>query len=174
MIISNHVKHGPFTETTPSISAHITCTSWNRIGHYATACPFNVPTSCFQIMWPAVQLNQLQRSHLLRPGSIIVDSGSTLNYFKDVTLLSDVQTCDPFETCSNGGGATYNTRDNITLLPNLESFYHPDCLVNILSLDLLQKHYHTRFDSELRNVFTVQILDYVEITFEGFGSGLYC
>ena len=180
---SSRPNMAPSRKPPHNISAHITCTRCNHPGHYATACPFHIPASCFQIgrssttcfqfMRPAVQLNQQQRNHLLRPGSIIVDSGSTFNCFKDVALLSDVHICDPFETCSNGGGLTYNTCGNINLFPNLESFHHPKCLVNILSLDLLQEQYHTRFDSELCNAFTVQVLDDLEITFEGFGSGLY-
>ena len=46
-------------------------------------------------------------------------------------------------------------------------------MVNIISLDLLQEHYHARFDSADCNAFIVDISDTVSIVFEGFGSGLY-
>ena len=90
-----------------NISPHITCTRYNHPGHYATACPFIIPASCFQLVRPslAIQLNQLQTRNLLRPGSIIVDSGSSFKCFKDIELLSNVHPCEPFETFSNGGGA---------------------------------------------------------------------
>jgi len=42
----------------------------------------------------------------------------------------------------------------------------------IISLDLLQRKYHTTFDSEKKNAFKVEVSDAVTITFEGFGSNL--
>ena len=44
--------------------------------------------------------------------------------------------------------------------------YNPECLVNIISLDLLQRKYHTTFDSEKKNAFTVEVSDSLTITFE--------
>jgi hypothetical protein len=71
---------------------------------------------------------------------------------------------------------TYTSKGKINVFKELECYYNPDCcLVNIISsLDLLQKNYHTTFDSASENAFTVEVSDSVTITtFEGFGSGLY-
>jgi hypothetical protein len=158
-----------------NISAHITCSRCTKLGHYATACPFIIQSAPqhFQIMRPAVQLNQVQTDNILRPGSIIVDSGSTFNCFKEASLLTNMHSCDRFTTFSNGGGMTYDDKGTINLFPALEAYHNPNCLVNIISLDLLQAQYHTQFDSANKNAFTVHVSDNMVITFEGFGSGLY-
>ena len=67
----------------------------------------------------------------------------------------------------------YDSKGTIALFLALEAYHNPNCLVNIVSLDLLQMKYHTCFDSAEQNAFTVKILDGQHITFEGFGSGLY-
>jgi hypothetical protein len=87
--------------------------------------------------------------------------------------VSDIHSCDPFNTFSNGGGMTYTSKGKINVFKELECYYNPNCLVNIISLDLLQRKYHTTFDSASKNAFKVEVSDSVTITFEGFGSGLY-
>ena len=156
-----------------NISAEIECIKCRKKGHYATACPFITAPALFQYVRPSVQLNQSQSQSILLPGSIIVDSGSTFNCFRESNLISDIRTCDPFNTFSNGGGMTYTDKGTIDVFKELECYYNPECLVNIISLDLLQRKYHTVFDSEKKNAFTVEVSDTVTITFEGFGSGLY-
>jgi hypothetical protein len=158
-----------------NISDHIKCTRCHKFGHYATACPFiiNAAPQLFQYTRPSLQLNQSTTPDAFLPGSIIVDSGSTFNCFRESTLLSNTHSCPPFTTFSNAGGMTYNSIGTINVLPALESYHNPECLVNIVSLDLLQSKYRTTFDSELHNSFKVEISDTTTLTFEGFGSGLY-
>ena len=159
-----------------NISAAIECVKCKQHGHYATACPFEIPTAAhqhFQFTRPSVQLNQTQLDNILVPGSIIVDSGSTFNCFRERDLISDIQPCESFNTFSNGGGMTYKYKGTLSAFKELTCYYNPECLVNIISLDLLQAKYHTTFDSEKKNAFTVEISDKLTITFEGFGSGLY-
>ena len=158
-----------------NISDQVKCTRCHKHGHYATACPFLTESApqLFQYYRPSVQLNQSDTPDVFLPGSIIVDSGSTFNCFRDSTLLSDIHPCAPFTTFSNGGGMTYNSIGVIDILPELESYHNPECLVNIVSLDLLQSKYRTIFDSEIHNSFKVEVSETKTITFEGFGSGLY-
>ncbi len=157
-----------------NISAEIECAKCKKKGHYATACPFIVPgVQLFQFVRPSVQLNQTQARSILTPGSIIVDSGSTFNCFRERNLVSNIHSCDPFSTLSNGGGMTYTEKGTLDVFKELDCYYNPECLVNIISLDLLQAKYHTTFDSEKKNAFTVKVSDVLTITFEGFGSGLY-
>ena len=166
----------PSSKFPHNISADIECVQCKKKGHYATACPFIVATSLFQyceFVRPSVQLNQSQTQSILLPGSIIVDSGSTFNCFREQDLVSDIHSCDPFNTFSNGGGMTYTSKGKINVFKELECYYNPNCLVNIISLDLLQRKYHTTFDSASKNAFKVEVSDSVTITFEGFGSGLY-
>jgi len=68
---------------------------------------------------------------------------------------------------------TYTNKGTLTVFDELDCYYNPECLVNIISLDLLQETYHTTFDSEKRNAFTVEVANTLTITFKGFGSGLY-
>ena len=68
---------------------------------------------------------------------------------------------------------TYTDKRTINMFKELECYYNPECLETIISLDLLQKKYHTTFDSEKKNAFTVEVSDVLTITFEGFKSGLY-
>jgi hypothetical protein len=158
-----------------NISAEIECVKCKKKGHYATACPFIAPAGAqfFQFVRPSVQLNQTQAQSILIPGSIIVDSGSTFNCFRERNLISNIHSCDPFSTLSNGGGMTYTKKGTVTVFQELDCYYNPECLVNIISLDCLQTKYHTTFDSEKKNAFTVEVSDVLTITFEGFGSGLY-
>jgi hypothetical protein len=123
------------------ISAEIECTKCKKKGHFATACLFIVATSLFQyceFVRLSVQVNQSQTQSIFLPGSIIVDSGSTINRFREHSLISDIHSCDPFNTFSNGGGMTYYTsKGAINVFKELECYYNLDCLVNIISLDLL-------------------------------------
>jgi len=159
-----------------NISAEIECVKCKHKGHYATACPFIVLTAApqlFQFFRPSIQLNQTQLQSILVPGSIIVDSGSTFNCFRERDLISNIHPCEPFSTFSNGSCMTYTNKGMLTVFNELDCYYNPECLVNIISLDLPQGKYHTTFDSEKRNAFKVEVADTLSITFKGFGSGLY-
>ena len=68
---------------------------------------------------------------------------------------------------------TYTDKGTISVFSELDCYHHPECLVNIISLDLLQEKYHTTFDSEKKNAFMVEVSDTLTLMFEGFGSGLY-
>jgi len=159
-----------------NISADIECIKCKKKQHYATACLFIIAPALFQFcefVGPSVQLNQSQTQSILLPGSIIVDSGSTFNCFRVGNLVSNIHSSDPFNTFSNGGGMTYTDKGTINVFKELDCYYNPECLVNIISLDLLQRKYHTTFDSEKKNAFKVEVSDTLTFTFEGFGSGLY-
>jgi len=159
-----------------NISADIVCIKCKKKGHYATAYPFIIAPALFQFcefVRPSVQLNQSQTQSILLLGSIIVDSESTFNCFRERNLVSNIHSCDPFNTFSNGGGMTYTDKGTINAFKELDCYYNPECLVNIVSLDLLQRKYHTTFNSEKKNAFKVEGSDMLIITFEGFGSGLY-
>jgi len=124
-----------------NISAEIECVKCKHKGHYATACPFIVPTAVpqlFQFVRPSVQFNQTQLQSILVLGSIIVDSGSTFNCFRERDLISNIQPCESFNTFSNGGGMTYTHKGTLTAFSEVTCYYNPECLVNIISLDLLQ------------------------------------
>jgi len=100
-----------------NISAAIECAKCKENGHYATPCPFDVPNTApqlFQFVHPPVQLNQTQLQSILIPGSIIVDSGSSFNCFRERYLISNIQPCEPFNTFSNGGGMTYTHKGTLT------------------------------------------------------------
>ncbi len=59
----------------------------------------------------------------------------------------------------------YNQKGTITIFPMLEAYYNPNCLVNIVSLDLPQSINHIVFDSSKENAFQVLIDKKVSITF---------
>ena len=165
----------PSRKSPHNISEHITCTRCGKMGHYATACPFIVPNApqLMQYARPQVLLNQSGPNDILGPGVIIVDSGSTFNCFRDPELLSQIQPSSPFTTFSNGGGMTYHHVACVNMFPALDCHYNPNCLANIISLDLLQEKYSVAFISEKSNSFTVTISEDNVVTFQGYGSGLY-
>ena len=68
---------------------------------------------------------------------------------------------------------TYDKKGTIRLLPHLEAYHKLQCLVNIVSLDLLQAMYYAQFHSALDNAFTVTLSDTHQVLFCGFSSGLY-
>jgi len=59
------------------------------------------------------------------------------------------------------------------LFPELTAYRNNECLVNIISLDLLQAKYHVYFDSAIANSFSVFLSDENILTFESMGHGLY-
>ena len=67
---------------------------------------------------------------------------------------------------------SYSQKGSIALFPDLEAYFNPACLADIISLDLLQQKYHVTFDSALKNAFTVELLEGKSIIFESYGSGL--
>ena len=61
----------------------------------------------------------------------------------------------------------------MTLFPALEAYYDPSCLANIVSLDLLQNHYHVVFDPSIANTFIIYLDDNTRVVFQSFRNGLY-
>ena len=160
------------------LSAHITCTRCNHPGHYASSCPFLLTGRPQLFQHPSLNrifqlTNLVSVDPMYDPGCIIVDSGSSFNSVRDISLLVNPTSCPPFESFSNGGGLTYTTHGTMTLFPDLTAYQHDQCLVNIVSLDLLQAKYHVFFDSAVANSFSVVISEDNILHFQGMGSGLY-
>ena len=61
---------------------------------------------------------------------------------------------------------TYVKKDEIDEFPSLTAYHNPNCLVNIISLDLLQSTYYNTFNSEEHNAFSVHLDDEHTIIFE--------
>ena len=168
MVPSQKVPH--------NITPHITCSRCNQPVHYALACLFLLtgtpqlfqcsPTNGFQ-------LTAITEPNVFDPGCIIVDSGSSFNSFRDSFLLSSIVPCTPFDSITNGGGIQYTLRGTMTLFLALNAYYDPNCLANILSLDLLQSRYHVAFNSSASNTFVVHLDNNSTIVFHGCGNGLY-
>ena len=163
---STRPTFAPLRKPPRNISPDIECIKCKKKGYYAIDCPFIISPQLFQFARPSVQLNQTQAQSILVPGSIIIDSGSTFNCFREHNLISDMHSCNPFTTYSNGGGMTYRKKGTVNVFQELDCYYHPECLVNIISLDLLQTKYHTTFDPEKKNTFTVEVSDIVSKVLE--------
>ena len=109
------------------IAPHITCTRCNHRGHYASGCPFLL-TERPQFF----QKNLVSINPIYGPSCIIIDSGSTFNSVRDISLLTNPTPCPPFESHSNGGGLTYTTYGTMLLFPELTAYHNNECLVNII------------------------------------------
>ena len=158
-----------------NIIPHITCSRCNRPGHYASACPFLLTGTpqffqCLQNV--GYQFTALAPPDIFDTGCIIVDLGSSVNSIRDPCLLSSVHHCPPFNSIINGGSIQYLRKGPMTLFPALKAYYDPSCLANIVSLDLLQNHYHVVFDSSIANTFVVYFDDNTLVVFQSFGNGL--
>ena len=160
-----------------NITPHITCSRCNKPGHYASACPFLLTGTpqLFQCA-PTIgyQFTATTQPAVFEPGCIIVDSGSSFNSVRDLFVLSSVQPCPPFDSITNGGGIQYVRKGPMTLFPSLQAYYDPNCLANIVSLDLLQLQYHVVFDSSIANTFVVHLDDNSQILFKVVETDFTC
>ena len=96
---------------------------------------------------------------------ILIDTGSTFNSVCNLDLLHDVVPCAPMRSLSNGGSLMYNKSGHLSLLPDLEVYYNPDSIANLLSMAYVTEHYRVTMDSAVENSIIVHVCDGIDNRF---------
>ena len=113
-----------------------------------------------------------KRAYVIPPGSVGLDSMSSVDVFGDKSLLSDIRTVSKKMTIVCNAGAVL-----VTQMGDLNGYgpvwYHPGAIANILSLSNVQKKYKVRYDSDEGNFFTLVRPDGTTRIFRPTEKGLY-
>ena len=73
----------------------------------------------------------------------------------------------------NGGSLMYNNYGHLSLLPDLEVYYNPDSIANLLSMAYVTEHYRATMDSAVENSIIVHVGDGNDLKFLTCVRGLY-
>ncbi|GFH61249.1 gag-pol polyprotein [Chaetoceros tenuissimus] len=111
----------------------------------------------------------------LRNLQLLQDSGGRVS--KSYTnLVENIRACEDGEgiqTYSNSGSTDYNHEADVTLLPAMQTYYNSSGIANVLSFFEVQKLYHVKFDSKVKNEFYVRTDATTWLRFKCLSRGLY-
>jgi AAA ATPase containing von Willebrand factor type A (vWA) domain len=163
---------------------HITCHKCKKMGHYANKCPSDQgeegatnPTSeqvsthvlCQSHQTVGEQsMNHIQlttSSATLDKAWILLDSESTVHVFNNKELLSEVRRHPEGKTLrvhTNGG---VMDSDMVGRFGDIDVWYNPNSIANILSLALIVDTYRVTLDSRIEHAFTLWLEDNAYIKF---------
>ncbi len=155
----------------------IWCYTCGRTGHKSPFCPsadaqpdtgFQGMQVCFAQLPAASQaVGQFVHSNWL-----LLDSGSTFCSANTLSCLTHVSPCAPMRSYTNGGSLVYTSAGPLKLLPNIEVYYNPSSLANIVSLSAVASKYRTVMDSHVDDAILV-FIDQAVLRFRACGHGLY-
>ena len=148
--------------------AQIQCHKCKKNGHYASQCPdadaepkdsqvsTHVVLHQSHLVSDGKPLNQIQLT--ISPGTldaslILLDSQSTVHVFNNKTLLTDIKRHPEGRTLrvfTNGG---YLDSVMVGMFGNINVWYNPKSIANILSLALIVDSYRVTFDSARERAF---------------------
>ena len=115
--------------------------------------------------------------------SITIDSASSINLFKDKSLLDDIKTNDKLKLKVRTSDSTFHVDEvgvpnksiqHLPLSTNDDYYYYPNGVTNILSLALLAKNKRVFMDTAVENAFHVYNEDGSYIRFVPTSNGMYC
>ncbi|GFH62209.1 hypothetical protein CTEN210_18685 [Chaetoceros tenuissimus] len=112
---------------------------------------------------------------------LILDTGSTFNSscnpdLVETDLVENIRACEDGEgirAYSNSGSTDYNHEADVTLLPAMQTYYNSSGIANVLSFFEVQKFYHVKFDSKVKNEFYVRTYVDTLLRFKCLSRGLY-
>ena len=140
----------------------VECWKCGAFGHYRDQCPTNVQLAQtvvssasddgdngnYELNYYQADDRQLIPSSNVTPAyhRILLDSGSTINTFKDRELVNDLHTVnDGLVVLTNGGTTPYTEKGTFGAMKNV--WFHSNGLENIISLALLQEVAKVSYDS---------------------------
>lgn len=153
---------------------HIQCHKCKSVGHYANQCPNATDGDGVSTGGTDSQVSThivLHQSHLtsdgrplnhiqlatssgtLDPALILLDSQSTVHVFNNTELLTNVRSHPEGKTLrvfTNGG---YMDSTMVGCFGNINVWYNPKSIANILSLALVIDSYRVTLDSKIEHVF---------------------
>ena len=147
--VNFHQTTGPVAGTDGRLLPDIQCWTFKSYGHYNEQCPKavqNVQTAVPDVREGDVgnhslNFNQYQTNGKYQdlfnlPFSILCDSGSSIDTFKDRELLTNVHQVREGVTVLTNGGTTHYIQKGL-FNGTLEVWYHPKGIANILSFKTL-------------------------------------
>jgi hypothetical protein len=102
---------------------------------------------------------------------ILLDNGSTVDFFCNPNLVTNIHTTtETLEVSTNGGKLFTNQKATV---PNYgEVWYNPKAVTNIFSLSEMEKKHRITYDSTKEKAFTVHLPN-KEVKFSKSSNGLY-
>ena len=104
---------------------------------------------------------------------IIIDTGSTLNFFCNRRLLSGLRRCNGIRAISNGGDIEYNHKGPTTIFPAINAYFNASSLANTLSFLDVRKYYHIQYDYKNEDSFLLHLDGSQVLHFKSISRGLY-
>ena len=103
---------------------------------------------------------------------VLLDNQSPMDVFCNVDLLDNICPAENMLNIRSNGGTTSTSHQGN--LPGYRTvWYHPEGIVNILSLSQVKEKYRVSFDSTNSNTFTMMKPDGKVFEFQQSHSGLY-
>ena len=115
--------------------------------------------------------------------SITLDSASSINLFKDKSLLDGIKTNNKLKLKVRTSDSTFHVEEvgipnkaiqHLPLSTTDDYYYYPNGVTNILSLALLAKNKRVYMDTAVENAFYVYNEDGSYIRFVPASNGMYC
>ena len=103
---------------------------------------------------------------------LLIDTRSTFNSICNHLLLRSVRPCSKMKSLSNRGMLDYTQYGSLSILPDLEMYYNPQSVSNLLSMSTVTSKYHVTLDSEVKNVIVVHLGRNQNIKFNQCVNGL--
>ena len=139
---------------------HVTCYGCNKRGHYESKCPDANNESAVQMLMhgECANFSFLNASVMSMPNEVIpsnwilLDTGSTINCFKDGQCLKNIRSIDSSVTVHcNAGDRTSNLVGDFPGFPE-PVWCMPDGIANILSLAKVEEHYKVTYEERVFRV----------------------
>ena len=121
----------------------IVCFNCGRYGHYSSSCPSEARrrSGASALLKGTCFVAKQEDRPYIENHRLLLDTCSTDNVCKDITLLVGARQCNEDEVLNviaNGGNMTYNTIGTMKLFP-IEAYYNKDSLANIVSMRKLSE-----------------------------------
>ena len=165
----------------------IDCWTCGQKGHYKDQCPTianNVQllqaercevegdTGTFDLTFTQTTFEDPAMLDSIPPFSVLLDTGSTIESFKDSELLGNIrETKERVTALTNGGSTTYCMKGSFEGI--MDVWYDPKGLANIISMKSLASVSHVIYDSSRENAFVATFADGKVWRFVEASNGLF-
>ena len=115
-------------------------------------------TGAFDLTFTQTTFEDPSMLNGIPPFNVLLDTGSTIESFKDSELLGNIRaTKERVTALTNGGSTTYSMKGSFKGLMHV--WYHPKGLANIIFMKSLASVSHVTYDSSRENAFVATFDD---------------